>query len=349
MRVLFDIAHPANVHFFKHVMWELRRMGHETAITIREREGMIRPLLDAYGFEYMEMLPNQRGLLRKASGVPINDIMALRCIHEFEPDLIIGRAAPYIAHARALTRTPYVIYEDTEVATMNLMLSLPFTTRIIVHTGYQLRFGRLLERKVDRIPAYKELACLHPNWFTPDPNIRAEMGLGRDEKIVLVRLSARDSSHDFGVSGLPHAKRALMPIVKRLEEHARVLITSELEMPEGMEEYAMDIEPHRIHDLMAELSLYVGEGSTMAAEAACLGVPWIFVSNQTRGQLEEMERDYGLGFKIGDRRAAIDKAVELLGREDLLAEWQSRRARLLEDKIDFVRYLVDLAVGYDAP
>ena len=32
MRVLFDIAHPAHVHFFKNIIWELHKGGHETAI-----------------------------------------------------------------------------------------------------------------------------------------------------------------------------------------------------------------------------------------------------------------------------------------------------------------------------
>ncbi|HID73430.1 MAG TPA: DUF354 domain-containing protein [Thermoplasmata archaeon] len=309
---------------------------------------MIRPLLDAYGLDYLEMLPNQRGLLRKALGVPINDILALRYITRFRPDLIIGRAAPYIAHARVLTRTPYVIYEDTEVATINLMLSLPFTPRILVHTGYQLRLGPLIERKVVRVAAYKELAYLHPNWFTPDPSIRDDLGIGCDESVVMIRLSARDSSHDYGVQGLPHAKRNLLPFVRRLEEHARALITAEFKLPPGLEEYRATIEPHRIHDLLAQLSLYIGEGSTMAAECGALGIPWIFVSNQVRGQLDEMERRYGLGFRIGDRNAAVERALEILQRPDLLAEWQRRRRRMLSEKIDFVRYLVDLVVSYDA-
>ena len=32
MRVLFDIVHPAHVHFFKHMIWELEKRGHQTRI-----------------------------------------------------------------------------------------------------------------------------------------------------------------------------------------------------------------------------------------------------------------------------------------------------------------------------
>ena len=36
MRVLFDIVHPAHVHFFKHMLTGLAKRGHETRIVARE-------------------------------------------------------------------------------------------------------------------------------------------------------------------------------------------------------------------------------------------------------------------------------------------------------------------------
>ena len=51
MKCLFDIVHPPHVHFFKHMIWGLRKKGHQTAIIAREKDVTLK-LLDLYGFEY---------------------------------------------------------------------------------------------------------------------------------------------------------------------------------------------------------------------------------------------------------------------------------------------------------
>ncbi|MFQ6055648.1 MAG: hypothetical protein ACE5J3_06675 [Methanosarcinales archaeon] len=41
MKVLFDVGHPAHVHFFKHTIWNLQKDGHKVKITVRERSLLI--------------------------------------------------------------------------------------------------------------------------------------------------------------------------------------------------------------------------------------------------------------------------------------------------------------------
>jgi len=347
MRVLVDMSHPADVHLFKHTMWELEERGHTTHVLFREREDMIGTLLDEYGFSYTEMLRNQKGLMRKALALPINDVLALKYIVRFNPDVILGHAAPYVAHARILTRTPYLVYEDTEVATINLMISIPFATRILVHTGFQLEFGPAIRKRVERVPACKELAYLHPSRFTPDASIRKDVGIEDGQRSVLIRYSARDSHHDIGVEGLDHSERGIVKLVKALEPHAKVMVQSEFGLPDSLREHELRIDPHRIHDLLSQISLYVGEGSTMAAEAGVLGIPWIFISNQVRGQLQEMEDVYGLGYIVPDQGTAVKRAVEVLKDPGLEADWAEKRERMLSEKIDLTTRLVELVEEYD--
>ena len=51
MRVLFDIVHPAHVHFFKYLYADLVAEGHETLVIAREKDVTL-ALLDEYGIPY---------------------------------------------------------------------------------------------------------------------------------------------------------------------------------------------------------------------------------------------------------------------------------------------------------
>ena len=77
-----------------------------------------------------------------------------------------------------------------------------------------------------------------------------------------------------------------------------------------------------------------------------LGVSWIFVSNQTRGYLEDQEKNYGLGYIISDPEQAIEKAVELLESDNLKNEWQKKKAKLLNEKIDVTEFMTEFIENY---
>ena len=51
MKILIDIIHPANVHYFKHFIFEMRSKEHEIIITARDKD-VSHKLLQAYNLEY---------------------------------------------------------------------------------------------------------------------------------------------------------------------------------------------------------------------------------------------------------------------------------------------------------
>jgi len=53
-KFLFDIGHPADVHFFKNLIWEMQKRGHETVITARRKESTFQ-LLDYYNFDFIDI------------------------------------------------------------------------------------------------------------------------------------------------------------------------------------------------------------------------------------------------------------------------------------------------------
>ena len=84
----------------------------------------------------------------------------------------------------------------------------------------------------------------------------------------------------------------------------------------------------------------------MMSKAGVVIVPGIFVSNQTRGYMEDQEKNYGLGYIISDPEQAIEKAVELLENGHLKSVWQKKRKKLLNEKIDVTRFMTEFIENY---
>lgn len=101
------------------------------------------------------------------------------------------------------------------------------------------------------------------------------------------------------------------------------------------------------HSVLAGASLLFGENASMAAEAAMLGVPAIFIDNTGRGYTRELEKKHGLIFNFyeddSDVERALDKACGLLGRGDLREEWLRKRDEMLTGKVDLTSWMIGLA------
>jgi predicted glycosyltransferase len=52
MKIIVDIGHPAHVHFFKYTMRNLQKKGHQIKICVRERENIVKTLLNTYNFPF---------------------------------------------------------------------------------------------------------------------------------------------------------------------------------------------------------------------------------------------------------------------------------------------------------
>lgn len=195
-----------------------------------------------------------------------------------------------------------------------------------------------------RYNGYHELAYLHPNYFTPNPEVLDELGLNKDETFIILRFVSWNASHDVGQHGINNK----IEFVKNLEKYGKVLITSEGELDGLLEKYRIRTSPEKLHDLLYYASLYVGDGATTATECAILGTPSIYVSSLvgTMGNFIELENNYGLIFNYNDPDKALEKAVELIQKPNLKEDWKQKRDQLLKDKIDVTAFMVELIESY---
>src|SRR6188768_3706727 len=91
MKVLFDVVHPAHVHFFKHVIRSLNERGHTTRIVAREKD-VTTTLLDRMGLSYETVgRSGKKSYFGQAAELLTRDYALVRIARDFKPDVIATR------------------------------------------------------------------------------------------------------------------------------------------------------------------------------------------------------------------------------------------------------------------
>jgi predicted glycosyltransferase len=343
MRVLFDVGHPGHVHLFRHVGRELVARGHEVLVTASDKDVAIQ-LLREYGIPYVSLGKPGRGMVGKGAKLAFSAARLLSVAKGFSPDVLVAvspvRAAPV---AWALGR-PCIGLDDTEHAGVARRLYMPFVTEVLTPDCYRLNLGH----KQVRYAGFHELAYLHPKRFSGDADVLAEAGLVLGERFEVVRFVKSDAVHDVGHSGF--SESAKIRLVRALEPHGRVLVSSEGPLPRELARYRMPCRASAMHHLLAFASVYVGDAGTMTTEAVVLGTPAVFCGTVAPllGNFSHLETKYGLVRSFVESDRAIECAVELASSPSAKADWESRRKRLLGDCIDVTAWLVDVVERYGA-
>lgn len=338
MHILADITHPAHVHFFKNAIAEWRSAGHRVSITTRGKDITLE-LLDNLGLSYIHLGPARSGLAGLIRELPVRDARLARLIMKKRPDVMVAIGGVFIAHAGFVTRTPSVVFYDTENARAQNLITYPLASLVVTPDCYEAWAPK---GKTIRYAGYHELAYCHPSRFSPDPSVLSLYGLKEGERFIVVRLVSWGATHDVGDKGVTDAEQA----VARLSAHGKVLITSERPLPGALEKHRITASPELVHHLLYYADLFIGESATMASEAACLGTPAVFVSTSVRGYTNEQGRKYGMTFTFSDpdkgEAAALEKAEEILSDPEGKGKWRRKSAAMLKDKIDVTDFMVNL-------
>ncbi len=345
MNVLFDILHPAHVHFFRNAIAELGARGHEVRITARDKDLTLQLLRD-YGIHFTCISREARTRKGLAWELASRDLRLARLALHWKTDVMASIGGISTAHAGLLTRTRNLIFYDTENATLSNLLSYPLATEVITPDCYN---RRVMGRHVI-YPGYHELAYLHPERFTPDPEILRRRGVNPDERFSVVRFVSWQAMHDIKARGFSlDDKRRL---VRELSAFGKVYITSELVLPHDMESHRLPVAPNEIHHLLAFADLFIGESATMASESVILGTPAIYLDRVGRGYTDEQEHRYGLcfNFRPWHVEEAIAKAVKTLS-ENMKdsPSFRQKVSRMLAEKIDVTAYIVSRILQQPLP
>ncbi|MFH1788996.1 MAG: DUF354 domain-containing protein [Candidatus Altiarchaeota archaeon] len=170
--ILVHVGHPAHVHFYKNAIQQLKTTGHNIHVTAVDKEHT-KTLLEKYSIPYETVGTHKKTLTGKFTSMLSYDRKLLKIMKSKRINAATGIGSPSIAQAGWLSKTPSIIFTDTEAATTGNKFMAPFATVIATPECYPGDYGK----KHARYRGYQELAYLHPNYFTPDSTTLAENGL----------------------------------------------------------------------------------------------------------------------------------------------------------------------------
>ncbi len=337
MKILIDIGHPAHVHYFRNFIKIIEKREHNVLVVARDKE-VSQILLKKYNISFVTRGKGGSGLLGKIVYLFKANFLLFSKALVFKPDIFLSFASPYAAQVSWLLRKPHIAFTDTEHAKLGNYAFMPFTSSIITPNTFQRDLGK----KHIKFNGFMEQCYLDEKYFTPS-SVSDLLKLKEDEKYLILRFVSWGASHDIGHSGLNDESK--IKIIDRFSKGYRVFISSEAELPEFFLKYKLNISPEKMHDVLANAELFIGEGATMASECAILGTPAIYVNSLNAGTLIAQEKSGSIfGFRNSD--GVLEKAIELLETVNLKEKFQENQKILLKNSIDVTKFMVQFIENY---
>lgn len=340
MNILLDIGHPGHVHLLKNQAIEWKKRGYKVIISIRDKP-IIRDLLDLYGLEYVITSKPRTSMIGLAWELIVKDLNVLKLALRYKIDLIIGTSVA-AAHVSKVTKAKSIVLNEDDADYVKLFSTITYPLADFVVTPKILRDKK---RKNYRChDSYHELAYLHPNNFTPNPEVLKLLGVKDQEKFFLVRLVAFKAHHDVGQGGINHELRK--ELISYLSSKGKVFVTMEGECPADIQPYQLPIQPHLIHDAMHYATMLVSDSQTMTMEAAILGTPAVryntFVGKCS--VINELEDHFELadGFKPGDEERFLARIKSLIEDPATAEKWSQKKEAMLREKVDLNQWILSL-------
>lgn len=346
MKLLFYCGHPAQYLFFRETIRRLIIDGHDALIIIKTKD-VLEELVKTDGFEYINILPRERGRTKAAIAFSLmqRNCRLLPFILRYKPDILIG-GDPSISQLGWLFRKKrFTLTEDDYPVIKTLaMLTFPFAQAIV--TPAVNNVGKYAHKKIG-YDGYMKLAYLHPKIFKVDESILLKYGI--ENPYALIRLARLTAHHDFGVKGL---EQDLFDNIIGLfkEKGIKTYISSEDILNDKYKAHILNINPADMHHVLNNAAMLVSDSQSMSVEAAVLGIPSVRYSSLAGkiSVLEELEHKYGLSFGIpaGNEEQLIAKLKNLLSTSNLQETFQTRRQKMLADKIDVTAFMVWFIENY---
>lgn len=266
MVILLDCCHPADVHFFRAVACCLEEQGRTVRFTARPKD-VVLPLLEGFGIDHTVVGTHHPGRLSKALGLASRSLALARMAKRHKAEVLVGFCNPYVAQAARLLRKPSLVLTDTDTGHAQNRFLHPATLLLTPEW-----FGPL--QRPHRLhlagPWFKELAYLRD--FVPDEKFSKDL----EQPNIIVRTVGWTAAHDHGYG------RQFDPdeLVESLGSKHAMYQSHEGAHPgiEGSKIMELPLPAHQIHHALGQASLVITEGATMAAEAALLGRPTIYLN-----------------------------------------------------------------------
>lgn len=334
MNIFVNISHPAHVHLFKNAIFKLIEKGHKVVVGARKKEFTI-DLLNSYKIDHILLTQKGKGVAGLLKELAIQQLKISRIIKKHSIDIMIQMNGIFNAPIGKYYGIPTLAFSDTENDKWANRISFNLSRHIFFPSCFDHSIGRTWKKQI-HYPGYHELAYLSPT-YSHEPI--------EYENKFLVRFVGWEAGHDIGEKGLSNSQK--IELVDILKKFGSVYLSSEAPLPKALGEYKLPVESSAIHGFMKKCRMVVGESATMSSEAACLGIPALFISNTGRGYTTEQDKKYGLikHYRL-DQWDDIIRQLKKWASQDMKEEWQKKRWAMLKDKIEVTDWIVELIDNY---
>ncbi len=320
-RILFDLNHPADYHFFKNLFIQLHLNDYQIFVIARNKE-CLQDLLRNDGIPFQNRGKGSHSKIGKyIYGLYLLVLILIKIIRA-RPGTTISLSSPYLAVASRIAGTPCITYDDTD-ENPRLRPMLKQSTYIFSPSTYPHSF----HLNHFRLQAFKELAYLHPSYFQKN-----QYGKG-----VFFRLTRTDSIHHSTKSKIDIEH--IIEQVNKISKQTPTFLSTEVEISWNLQKEVRMANTIRIHEELNECRVFWGNSATMAAESAMLGIPSVFVGGEKFAYISELE-SYGLLFYYTPDQ--IDESFQKLNElmeEQSTDKYGRLRQKLLDRKIDITGFL----------
>lgn len=337
MRILIETHHPSDIHFWKYVVRELIDRGHEVLVLSRDRDVM-KQLLEAYPWMPYKII----SAMSANNRIPLLELFARQFkvaveIIRYKPDLVASLFGSYTQSAKLLGKTN-LIFTDSEFQHFNHRIAHPFADAVFTPAC----FWKDLGHKQFRYRGYHELAFVHPKYFKPRSKVLDMLGVEAGGYLIM-RLSAWNTLHDIGQEGL--GESAYDFVQRWRHRYLIFIVPEEGKCDPRLAKYIFKLPPDWFQDALYHARLVLTEGASTASEAACMGVPTVYVnSTEHRGYLDELEKKYGLVAAFTEPAPALARAEAWLAEDanDQIEGFRAAAKRMIADNEDVTDYTVNV-------
>jgi len=263
MKIMIDMSNSPHVLFFRPIIKELEKRGHQVKITARDH-AQTKQLLDLYGMKY-ELVGKHAGksTYKKLLNAVGRVLGIARCISRENPDVCISHQSPYIIYGALLKGKRRIYIFDNNQAKLQNALTFPVSTSIMCPEPLKNK-----GKKIIKYPGTKESVYLS-SWEDDFKGIE-EIRKIKNKKI-LVRTEISTAAY--------HKGESLMGVVKKLSKKYKIIVSPRTkEQKEEYEKIPEVIVLDKSVDgptLVKNVDMVMGGGGTMNREAAVIGKPVI--------------------------------------------------------------------------
>ncbi len=341
MRILFDLSHPAHYHLMKELANERASRGDKIAFAIKYKDvlfDLVEEIKNRYKVYEKSSREKKKGTFADLSWLLVNDMRMIGICRDFKPDIMLTTTFS-AAHAGFFLGIPTLYLTEDDFPRIHKVIRIvePFAKALVCPRSCLV--GSFTKHTI-QYSSYQELAYLHPDYFTPDPEVVRKL----KQPYMIIRLAALNAHHDFGSRGM--TDDFVRRLIKKHSENLTCYISAERKIPSDLEKYRFPLHPTQMHHALAFARIVIGDSATIMSESGILGTPAVYTGYFVgeRGYLNDLENTFNLihGIKNYDHELMDRKIDEVLS---LPKEVYQQRARELLNKrynpVPFFSWLID--------